>query len=270
MRIGGAVNIFAVVLVLAVPARGQSDPPPFKDFTFKRVTPPKPGQARRITIQIDPEEQAAAVAPPPATPRDDAFEDDWFWKDISPALDASGPGRLQQALKLLTAAPMGIRPPAPSLEVLRAIADAHGADILRRSVGTRVSPALVLAVIGVESSGRAAAVSTKGATGLMQLMPDTAARFAVRDATDPVQNIAGGVAYLDWLLGEFGGDPLLALAAYNAGEGALRSHDGVPPYSETRAYVPKVLAAWQVARLLCATPPELISDGCVFSIGGKG
>ncbi len=71
-------------------------------------------------------------------------------------------------------------------------------------------------------------------------------------------------AYLDWLLKEFKRDPLLALAGYNAGEGAVKKHKGVPPYAETRAYVPKVVAAWQVARTLCMTLPKYVTDGCVF------
>ena len=89
------------------------------------------------------------------------------------------------------------------------------------------------------------------------------------DLTDPDQNIRGGVAYLDWLMGEFDNDPVLVLAGYNAGEGAVARHDGVPPYDETRAYVPKVLAAWNVAKGLCKTPPVLISDGCVFAVPGN-
>ena len=129
---------------------------------------------------------------------------------------------------------------------------------------TSVSPALVLAVIAVESAGRANAVSSAGAAGLMQLMPDTATRFGVTDRMVADQNISGGVRYLDWLMQEFNGDPMLVLAGYNAGEGAVRKNGGVPPYAETRDYVPKVLAAFQVARGLCRTPPELISDGCVF------
>ena len=63
---------------------------------------------------------------------------------------------------------------------------------------------------------------------------------------------------------EFDRDPVMALAGYNAGEGAVAKYDGVPPFAETRGYIPKVLAAWTVARLMCSTPPDLISDGCVF------
>jgi soluble lytic murein transglycosylase-like protein len=118
--------------------------------------------------------------------------------------------------------------------------------------------------MAVESAGRADAESHAGAQGLMQLIPATAERFGVGDPFEPSQNIAGGVAYLDWLLREFGGDPLLALAGYNAGEGAVQRNGGVPPYAETRDYVPKVLATWMMARGLCRTPPELVSDGCVF------
>ncbi|MEO1558042.1 MAG: lytic transglycosylase domain-containing protein, partial [Pseudomonadota bacterium] len=126
-------------------------------------------------------------------------------------------------------------------------------------------PALVLAVMAVESGGDASAVSRAGAQGLMQLMPATAEEFGVVDAFAPDQNIKGGVAYLDWLMARFDGDPVLVLAGYNAGPGAVRDHGGVPPYAETRDYVPKVLAAYAVARGLCLTPPQLISDGCVFA-----
>ncbi|MDH5452014.1 MAG: lytic transglycosylase domain-containing protein, partial [Paracoccaceae bacterium] len=96
----------------------------------------------------------------------------------------------------------------------------------------------------------------------------TAERFGVEDSVDAGQNIKGGVAYLDWLMKEFNRDPVMVLAAYNAGENAVKSNGGVPPYAETRAYVPKVLAAWAVARGLCITPPELTTDGCVFAVKG--
>jgi soluble lytic murein transglycosylase-like protein len=100
----------------------------------------------------------------------------------------------------------------------------------------------------------------------MQLMPATAKRFGVTDATNAADNIKGGVAYLGWLMKKFDSDPVMVLAGYNAGENAVIKHKGVPPFAETRDYVPKVLAAWTVARGLCLTPPELVTDGCVFAV----
>jgi hypothetical protein len=102
-----------------------------------------------------------------------------------------------------------------------------------------VDPALVRAVIKVESSYRPDARSQKGAMGLMQLMPATAREYGVEDAYDPGENIDAGVRHLRSLLDRF--DVPLAIAAYNAGEGAVRRHKGVPPYKETREYVRKVL-----------------------------
>jgi hypothetical protein len=110
----------------------------------------------------------------------------------------------------------------PRLSHVAGIADAYGRHLLAATVGTQVSPAFALAVIAVESSGRREAVSHAGAQGLMQLIPATAERFGVDDPFDPAQNIRGGVAYLDWLMEEFDRDPVLVLAAYNAGEGAVR------------------------------------------------
>ena len=105
----------------------------------------------------------------------------------------------------------------------------------------RLEPALVLAVIAAESNFDPGAVSPKNAQGLMQLIPDTARRFGVRNILDPAQNIRGGMAYLRWLLSYFEGDVSLALAAYNAGEGAVERYLGVPPFAETRNYVLKIL-----------------------------
>ena len=153
----------------------------------------------------------------------------------------------------------------PRLQSMQDIARAQGIEILKSTIGTDVSPALVLAVIAVESAGKFDAVSGAGAQGLMQLMPATAERFGVEDSLIPADNILGGVKYLNWLMGEFDRDPILVLAGYNAGEGSVRTYEGVPPFVETRDYVPKVLAAFQVARGLCQTPPELITDGCVFA-----
>jgi soluble lytic murein transglycosylase-like protein len=107
----------------------------------------------------------------------------------------------------------------------------------------RVPPHLVLAIMQAESNFDAAAVSPRNAQGLMQLIPDTAARFRVDNPFDPAQNIRGGIAYLRWLLAYFEGDVALVAAAYNAGEGTVERYRGVPPYDETRAYVQRILAA---------------------------
>lgn len=264
-------------LAASMGARAEA-PTPFPAFEAKRMVVPgartaaRPDSSRkRITVQIDPEEQARMIAAlpkhsapaPEAAPGEVAKGSyDWFWEEVSPALANAGSERLTSALKVLNASG---KVSSPRLQTLQQIAADRAAPILMATAGTSVSPALVLAVISVESAGRADAVSSAGAAGLMQLMPDTATRFGVTDRMVADQNISGGVRYLDFLMKEFKGDPMLVLAGYNAGEGAVKKHDGVPPYSETRDYVPKVLAAFQIARGLCRTPPELISDGCVFA-----
>ncbi len=106
----------------------------------------------------------------------------------------------------------------------------------------KLSPQLVLAIIHTESNFNPNAVSPKNAQGLMQLIPDTAARFKVRNILDPAQNIRGGMAYLRWLMAYYQGNVVLVAAAYNAGEGAVNRYRGVPPYAETLNYVRKVLA----------------------------
>lgn len=249
------------------------------DFSFKRVTVPKRStSAPRITVQIDPNAPrgpsapaaagTAVVAAPnaPAAPKATGLE--WFWQAVSPALSDSGPGRLELALREIDNAPDGKRVSTPRLQTLQGIANEHGLEILRATVGTNVSPALVLALISIESAGTIEAESHAGAVGLMQLMPATAERFGVTDRIDPAENIKAGVAYLAWLMDHFDNDPILVLAGYNAGEGAVRDNKGVPPYAETRAYVPKVLAAWTIVKGLCQTPPELMTDGCVFHNNG--
>lgn len=260
------LTVSLIVGALAVSAARADTPKPFPDFEAKRVKPPKPGSTNRIDVFIEPKVDAVpdVVATPsgtivPAAPG----QFDWFWDRISPDVEKSGPGRLE--LAMITLATAGTKVPAPRMQQMQEIAKANGIDILRSTIGTQVSPALVLAVITVESAGRVDAISSAGAQGLMQLMPDTASRFGVTDSLLATQNIAGGVKYLDWLMGEFDRDPILVPAGYNAGEGSVRQHAGVPPFAETRDYAPKVLAAFQVAKGLCQTPPELISDGCVFA-----
>ena len=103
-----------------------------------------------------------------------------------------------------------------------------------------VYPRLALAVIRTESNFNPGAVSPKNAQGLMQLIPETATRFNVHKPFDPEQNIRGGLAYLRWLLAYFKGNVTLVAAAYNAGEGAVNRHGGVPPFSETQSYVKRI------------------------------
>lgn len=270
----------AAILCVAIPCAAVAE-----DFTFKRVkvggTPGK-----RITVQIDPEEQARYLAALPKVdpnpvhdhPEEEKKETEdptgkpgpapsssyaWFWDKVSPDLGAAA-DRFDLALLSLSEGPDGTYVNAPRLQHMQDMADKYGKDILRATLDTNVSPALVLAVMGIESAGNSDAVSSAGAVGLMQLIPATAERFGVKDSTDPIQNIKGGVAYLDWLLKEFDNDPVMVLAAYNAGEGAVRDNGGVPPYAETRDYVPKVLAAWKVAQGLCVSQPLLVTDPCVF------
>lgn len=117
-------------------------------------------------------------------------------------------------------------------------------DIIQRhAAGSGISADLIRAVIQVESGFNPAAVSPKGAQGLMQLMPATARDLGVVDAFHPEENIRGGVAYLKQLLGQYGQDVRLALAAYNAGPASVARYQDVPPYRETQAYVKKVTAA---------------------------
>ncbi len=123
-------------------------------------------------------------------------------------------------------------------------------DALIAAAGARngVDPVLLYAIMHRESSFKAGAISPKGARGLMQLMPGTAARFGVRNIFEPAQNIEGGARYVRFLLDYFGGDVRLALAGYNAGEGAVNRYNGVPPYRETQEYVRLIGARYALMR----------------------
>jgi hypothetical protein len=131
-------------------------------------------------------------------------------------------------------------------EVMDEVEGARDADELRSlAIATAerhgLDPDLVLAVVAVESGFRPDAVSPKGAQGLMQLMPGTARELGVQDAFNPQDNLDGGVRHLSGLLALYRGDLQRALAAYNAGAGAVARYRGLPPYRETRDYVRKVL-----------------------------
>jgi len=264
------VFYFTVAALACVPmVCVAGDPPPFPEFTFKMGTPPKAGAGRRITVQITQEDDAAINSAPTPESEDGtagAPRYGWFWDQVPTGYTDTATLRFESALLRLSKPPQGEHAPAPRLQGLQKIAAAQGQNILVASIGAKVSPALVLAVMAVESGGRVDATSGAGAEGLMQLIPATAERFGVSNSLSELDNIKGGVAYLDWLLDEFGGDPILALAGYNAGENAVRKHEGVPPFAETRDYIPKVLAAYDVARGLCKTRPVFVTDGCAFNL----
>src|SRR3989440_5585795 len=145
--------------------------------------------------------------------------------------------------------------PSPAETGPRVDINAHIVEVARRH---GVEPKLVAAIVAVESRFNARAVSRRGAEGLMQLMPATAADLDVQDAFDPRDNIEGGVRHLKRLMARFHNDLPLVLAAYNAGEQAVINHRGIPPYRETRQYVVRVLrrydrdAAREVAKQLAA------------------
>ncbi|ABZ95870.1 Transglycosylase [Leptospira biflexa serovar Patoc strain 'Patoc 1 (Ames)'] len=128
---------------------------------------------------------------------------------------------------------IGSQQPDKLLESIESIAEAQGLD-----------PNLVKAMVKAESGFKPKAVSPKGAMGLMQLMPETADRLGVKDPFDPEENVAGGVKFLKGLLKEFK-DPEKAIAAYNAGPGAVKRYNGIPPYEETKQYVSKVKRFYQ-------------------------
>ena len=146
--------------------------------------------------------------------------------------------------------PVVAKPSSPPNEPVAAQTAAPYRDLIR-AAATRhaLAPELIESVILVESNFEARAVSRKGARGLMQLMPATAARLGVRNVFDVRQNVEGGVRHLRYLVDLYGGNLALALAAYNAGVDAVGRYGGIPPYAETRAYVQRVLRSVALARL---------------------
>ncbi len=163
-----------------------------------------------------PEATLAVLAPPPAPP--------------APVI-ATPPTLAQN--------PASFRPGPASPDYKQWLASA-----LKLAGEFKLDPRLVFALIRAESNFDPQAKSPKNAQGLMQLIPETAERFAVRDILDPLDNLRGGMSYLRWLLSYFKGDVVLALAGYNAGEGAVDRHRGVPPYPETLAYVQRIRALY--------------------------
>ncbi len=159
-----------------------------------------------------------------------------FTQAPAPVAAASSPSfasMVSDAMNQPSSAPATV-PPAQLESLVGTSASAYGVD-----------PALVKAIIANESDFNPKATSRTGAQGLMQLEPGTAAGLGVTDAYDPAQNISGGTRYIKGLLDRFHGDLRLAVAAYNAGPGAVMKYNGVPPYAETQAYVSNVLDSYE-------------------------
>jgi soluble lytic murein transglycosylase-like protein len=217
MHLPAAARVTAQVRPTPPPTLPRSHfvPPPFADLTpaaETAVAAPLPPMASAAVIEV--------VAASNASPLDE-----WLTAKPLPLPDWKA---IQLAEKNPAPLAMSYRP------MIREAA-------LRRSL----SPELVEAIARVESDFNPYEVSEKGALGLLQVMPETGARFGVTRERlfDPKDNLAAGTAYLAWLLDRFHGDLDLTLAAYNAGEGAVDEHRGIPPYSETRLYVKRVRAA---------------------------
>lgn len=217
-----------------------------KSGVFKVVKPPNRGARKRLIINN------VARSLPPGRSAKRAQRHAWFWRATSPRLDAADPARLEA----LTAVAARNLSGGGRSKVVRDIRKTFGAEIAAAARGANVSEALLIALVAAESAGKPNAVSPKGAEGLGQLMPATARRFGVTDAKDPAQNLRGAADYLSVLLKLFEEDALLALAGYNAGEGAVGRHKGVPPFNETRDYVPIVLGYYHHAKDLCAAPAK--------------
>ena len=154
---------------------------------------------------------------------DKVLPDEVPYPEPAPAEPSADPDSDSQETDVLESTPYG--------EIIAAVSEAHGVD-----------PMLVRALIQVESNYRPRARSPKGAMGLMQLMPSTAREYKVRNPFDPRANIEAGIKHLKSLIDRFAGKVELGLAAYNAGEGAVKKFNGVPPYRETRNYVSKILS----------------------------
>ena len=189
-----------------------------------------------------------------------AARDDGAAAQLFALAAAQGHPQAQAMLQLTNAAPStplpacmlpdtAFTPMAPEPRVLYPQADSKqiGALVDLLAPQFDIDPRLAMAIIAIESGFNTRAVSPKNAQGLMQLIPETAERFRVKDAFDAEQNIRGGLAYLRWLLAYFKGDVQLVAAAYNAGEKAVERHKGVPPYAETQEYVKRLARLYKHA-----------------------
>lgn len=133
--------------------------------------------------------------------------------------------------------------------------------VIKKAAGKyRIDPALVHVIIRAESNYEVFAISEKGAMGLMQLMPATALQYGVKNVFDPAQNIEGGVRYLQDLIRLYNGQTRLVLAAYNAGQEAVRKYKGIPPYPETKTYIGGIMQSYKKPSVLSKNPTYMVKD----------
>ncbi len=186
----------------------------------------------------------------------------WFWDEVPPRIEDGSRAKAMQVVANARNRRQGV---FGTKAQARSVLTRWRAEIKAAARKAGINEALIVAVVIVESGGNQYAKSPKGALGLGQLMPGTAHRYGVRDAFDPAENLRGSATYLSDLINMFRGDLVLALAAYNSGAQAVLRHRGVPPYAETRAYVPKVLAAFETAGDFCASHPRAARRKCRLS-----
>ena len=154
------------------------------------------------------------------------------------------------------------------LAVAPCLAAASAADlrklydpVVKKAAGKhRIDPALVHVIIKAESNYDVFAISDKGAMGLMQLMPSTARQYGVNNVFDPAQNIEGGVRYLKDLVKLYDGQTKLVLAAYNAGQEAVKKYKGIPPYAETKTYIAGIMKDYKKPTVRTANPTYMVKD----------
>jgi soluble lytic murein transglycosylase-like protein len=178
---------------------------------------------------------ATNIMPPARYKIDKVFRDSGRTKVAKVTPQAPGSPYIKTARGTINTLPLADPPTSAAVHAIMAEA----------ATALKLDKALVRAIIQTESAFNVHATSPKGARGLMQLMPETAARYGVRDIFDPEQNIWGGTRYMRDLLEKFNQDLPLAIAAYNAGENAVVRYGGIPPYPETRNYVQRVMALHQ-------------------------
>lgn len=194
-----------------------------------------------------------------AVPASPGFASNWFWNSVPAHIEE---GSRAYAMRVVAREHSGERSLFLATSRARNILTRWRPEIEAAARAARINEALIAAVVMVESAGDPTARSPKGAVGLGQLMPGTARRYGVRNILDPRENIMGSAAYLSDLIDMFRGDLVLALAAYNSGEGTVLRYRGVPPFPETRDYVPRVLGAFEAAGRLCLPPPRAARRRC--------